>query len=171
MFILVALRLCAGRRETAKLEVDHLLVAVARRGVEGAESLDVCRGLPNFLVTFPPGGGFRVLPGFQSAGWELPDPAIDREPKLVHEDDVRGIRHRQQDHGRRMANDFHVYFAAVREAYTLDTDREDASLECCSARQGDGRSWGHYLGSMTNMKNTRHVVVIVCLNAAGYVAR
>ena len=37
-------RLCAGRRETAKLEVDHLLVAVARRGVKGAESLDVCRG-------------------------------------------------------------------------------------------------------------------------------
>ena len=69
-----------------------------------------------------------VFTRLETARRQLPRPAADRMTILPHEDHVFGCRHRHDDNGPGMPDDFGVHRAALRQRDRLDHDVEDAPL-------------------------------------------
>ena len=94
-------------------EEDHLFIAVARRRIEGPHTLDHIGHLARLFLALTPGRGLDIFVGFERPCRKLPDPPVDAVAILPYENDMRGVRHRNEDDRRPVANHVHGSFMTV----------------------------------------------------------
>ena len=86
VFVLVLMRVLVRRpwlTQAGRLEEVHLLIAVARRREERADTRDAFGDQADFLVAFPDRRARDVLAGLQTAGRQLPRDTADGVPVLL----------------------------------------------------------------------------------------